>query len=95
MSEWVKLTAAEQLGKDLFFDHTLSDPQGYSCASCHVPETGFTGPRSDVNEFSGPMPGVMPGRFGHRKPQAVTSAVCPSSVCTLRKSAPASSKWVA
>jgi len=70
----VRLTALEQLGKNIFFDRTLSSPQGYSCATCHVPSTGFTGPSSPVNEFSGPMPGVIPGRFGHRKPQAVAYA---------------------
>ena len=70
----VPLTPVEQLGKDIFFDSTLSNPHGYSCATCHVPQTGFTGPSSLVNEFSGPVPGVIPGRFGKRKPQAVPYA---------------------
>lgn len=70
----VSLTLLEQLGKNIFFDRTLSNPQGYSCATCHVPSTGFTGPSSPVNQFSGPVPGVISGRFGHRKPQAVAYA---------------------
>ena len=40
----VPLTPVEQLGKDILFDHTLSDPPGYACFTCHTPETGFTGP---------------------------------------------------
>jgi len=67
----VHLSTAEQLGKDIFFDATLSHPSGYSCATCHLPAAGFTSPSSPVNEYSGPVPGVVPGRFGHRKPQAV------------------------
>jgi cytochrome c peroxidase len=64
----VPLTPVEQLGKYMLYDHTLSDPPGYACATCHVPETGFTGPNSEINLFSGPMPGVVPGRFRNRKP---------------------------
>jgi cytochrome c peroxidase len=64
----VKLTPTEQLGKFMIFDSTLSNPVGYSCSSCHVPETGYTGPSSQINEFAGPMPGVVPGRSGPRKP---------------------------
>jgi hypothetical protein len=54
----------------MLYDSTLSNPPGYSCATCHVPETGFTGPNSEVNAFSGPQPGVVPGRFSNRKPQS-------------------------
>ena len=36
-----ELTPAQQLGKALFFDATLSEPAGQSCATCHVPENGF------------------------------------------------------
>jgi cytochrome c peroxidase len=70
----VPFSPAEQLGKDIFFDATLSDPAGLSCATCHVPSAGFTGSSSDVNSKAGPMPGIIPKRFGHRKPQAVTYA---------------------
>ncbi len=67
----VPLSPGEQLGKDIFFDSTLSDPPGYACATCHVPQSGFTGPSSLVNLVAGPVPGVVPGRVGRRKPQTV------------------------
>src|SRR5947209_2214026 len=68
----VPLSPAEQLGKFLFFDATLSNPPGYACATCHAPSTGFALPSSLVNEMMGPGPGVMVGRFGKRKAQSVT-----------------------
>jgi cytochrome c peroxidase len=67
----VPLSDAEQLGKDIFFDHTLSNPSGYACATCHIPQSGFTGPSSALNQVAGPVPGVVPGRFGRRKPQSI------------------------
>ena len=67
----VPLTPIEQLGKNIFFDQTLSNPAGYSCASCHSPSAGFTGPNSSINLAYGPMPGVVSGRTGFRKPQAI------------------------
>ena len=54
----------------MLYDSTLSNPPGYSCATCHVHETGFTGPNSEINPFAGPQPGVVPGRFSDRKPQS-------------------------
>jgi cytochrome c peroxidase len=68
------LSVGEQLGKDIFFDHTLSQPEGYACATCHIPQSGFTGPSSEVNIFAGPVPGVIPGRAGRRKPQSIPYA---------------------
>jgi len=68
------LTPVEQLGKFMLYDSTLSNPPGYSCATCHLKSTGFTGPSSVINEFSGPMPGVVPGRFGNRKPYSYSYA---------------------
>lgn len=32
----------EALGKLIFFDHSLSEPPGQSCATCHRPERDFT-----------------------------------------------------
>jgi len=32
----------KNLGKDIFFDHNLSDNGKMSCASCHLPENAFT-----------------------------------------------------
>src|SRR5260370_18345685 len=68
--EIIRLTPVEKLGQLMLYDSTLSNPPGYSCATCHVPETGFTGPNSEINAFSGPQPGVVPGRFSNRKPQS-------------------------
>ncbi len=65
----VALTPIEQLGKDILFDSTLSNPPGYACFTCHTPETGFASTSvSEVNLLSGIMPGRIPGRFGNRKP---------------------------
>jgi hypothetical protein len=74
----IALTPVEKLGKFMLYDHTLSNPSGYACATCHLPEAGFTGPDSLVNLFGGPQPGVVPGRFSNRKPQSyVYAAFCP------------------
>jgi cytochrome c peroxidase len=70
----VPLSTGEQLGKDIFYDATLSNPAGYSCATCHNPQTGFTGPSSALNLVAGPVPGVIPGRFGRRNPQPIPYA---------------------
>lgn len=65
------LSPIEQLGKQIFFDTNLSTPAGQSCASCHAPEAGFSGPNSDVNLVTGVYPGAVPTRFGNRKPPTV------------------------
>jgi len=49
----------QQFGEKLFFDKTLSDPEGQSCASCHGPEVGWTGPNEGVNKMGGVYPGAM------------------------------------
>lgn len=62
------LTPMEQLGKELFFDTNLSTPPGQSCAACHAPEAGFTGPDSYINATQAIYPGVVHTRAGNRKP---------------------------
>jgi cytochrome c peroxidase len=62
------LTPNEQLGKSIFFDENLSINQNQSCASCHGPEVGFTGPLSDINAGGAVYEGSISGRFGARKP---------------------------
>ena len=68
----VPLTPVEQLGKDIVFDTTLSNPPGYACFTCHTPETGHASPGlpdgSEVNAFFGIPSGVVPGRAANRKP---------------------------
>ena len=64
------LTPQQQLGKSLFFDTNLSTPTGQSCAVCHAPNVGWTGPDEDINEAGAVYEGAVPGRFGNRKPPA-------------------------
>ena len=61
------LSPKEQLGKYLFFDKNLSVPEGQSCASCHEPELGFTGPDDEINKAGAVYEGAAKGRFGNRK----------------------------
>lgn len=68
VSHAAELTPLEQLGKLLFFDENLSTPPGQSCAACHAPETGFTGPDAEINATLAVYPGVVHTRFGNRKP---------------------------
>jgi cytochrome c peroxidase len=56
------------LGKAIFFDVTLSANGNQSCASCHAPEVGWTGPISAVNAAGAVYEGSIAGRFGNRKP---------------------------
>jgi len=64
------LTPMEQVGKFLFFDPKLSVPEGQSCAVCHGPEVGFTGPDEELNKLGAVYEGAEKGRFGNRKPPA-------------------------
>jgi cytochrome c peroxidase len=61
------LTPLEQLGKDLFFDK-ISSPASMSCAACHKPEMGWTGPVAGINLQGGVYRGAVRERFGNRKP---------------------------
>ena len=68
------LTPQEMLGKLLFFDTNLSDPRGQSCAACHGPTVGYTGPDSAINAGGAVYEGAVAGRFGNRKPPAAAYA---------------------
>jgi cytochrome c peroxidase len=76
-SDNTSLNPKEQLGKRLFFDAKLSVPEGQSCASCHAPEAGFTGPDEVINKTGAVYEGATKGRFGNRKPP--TSSYCGDS----------------
>ncbi len=65
-----ELTQQEQLGKFLFFDETLSEPDGQSCASCHAPDAGF----ADPDTYLPVSEGVIPGLFGDRNSPAAAYA---------------------
>jgi cytochrome c peroxidase len=62
------LTPMELLGKTLFFDTNLSKNGNQSCATCHAPEVGYTGPNSAINAHGAVYPGSDPALFGNRKP---------------------------
>ena len=62
------LSPKETLGKKLFFDPSLSANGTQSCAVCHAPETGFTGPDAAINAGGAVYEGALPHRFGNRKP---------------------------
>lgn len=62
------------LGMMLFCDMNLSEPRVQSCASCHAPSTGFTGPTSEVNAHGAVYQGANPGAFGNRKPPSAAYA---------------------
>jgi cytochrome c peroxidase len=64
----------EVLGKNLFFDTSLSTPAGQSCGSCHAPSTGFKFPDSHVNSGFGVAVGVIPDRFTNRATPTVSYA---------------------
>jgi cytochrome c peroxidase len=69
------LTPKQQLGKQLFFDPSLSHPDGQSCATCHAPEGGFTDPDKSFPVSKG----VFPDRFGNRNtPTAAYMAFSPA-----------------
>ena len=68
------LTANEQLGKAIFFDEDLSINRDQSCATCHAPQVGWTGPLSDINASGAVYEGSISGRFGDRKPPSAAYA---------------------
>lgn len=60
----------EEIGKMIFFDKTLSNPTGQSCASCHDPKTGFSDPNHAVVS-----PGAVAGIFGNRNAPSISYAM--------------------
>src|SRR6266403_2275665 len=67
----------ELLGKLMIYDKHLSVNRNEACNFCHMPETGFTGPASELNRTTGSYPGSVRTRFSDRKPQ--THAYAPLS----------------
>lgn len=62
------------LGRLIFFDKTLSEPGGQSCASCHDPASGFADPSGRPTSE-----GVLTGIFGARNaPTAAYAAFSPA-----------------
>ncbi len=63
-----ELLLKEQLGKSIFNDKNLSINGNQSCATCHAPESGWTGPNNFINAAGSVYEGSIPDRFGDRKP---------------------------
>jgi cytochrome c peroxidase len=57
------------LGKLLIYDKQLSVSRNEACAFCHMPDTGFSGPISELNATTAAYPGSVRTRFSQRKPQ--------------------------
>jgi cytochrome c peroxidase len=68
------LTPEEQLGKAIFFDEHLSANNNQSCATCHGPEAGWTGPVGAINAHGAVYEGSISGAFGDRKPPSAAYA---------------------
>lgn len=64
------LSDEETLGKAIFFDERLSINHNQSCASCHDPAVGWTGPTEAINIRGSVYEGSIPDAFGDRKPPA-------------------------
>jgi cytochrome c peroxidase len=59
----------ELLGKAMLYDKELSVNRNEACNFCHMSETGFTGPISELNRTTGSYPGSVRTRYSDRKPQ--------------------------
>ena len=70
----------QQLGKQLYFDVTLSINENQACASCHTPAAAFTDPRNTADPANNPVsPGSITGKFGTRNaPSAAYARFSPS-----------------
>ena len=79
------LSPIEQLGKSIFFDQNLSINQNQSCAACHAPEVGWTGPDESINLHGAVYEGSIPGSFGDRKPPSSAYATQSPILHFLRK----------
>jgi cytochrome c peroxidase len=84
---WAQAVAAElevkeQLGEKIFFDKNLSLLRNQACATCHVPEAGWVGDDTKINEGGGVYEGSIPGEFGNRNPPSSAYAT-PSPVFWL------------
>ena len=67
-------TGIQALGRELYFDKTLSRNGNQSCAECHDPKFGFTGPKVAVNKGGAVYAGSFRQRFGARKPPSAAYA---------------------
>ena len=76
-ARWAALDRFQQitlLGKIIFYDKDLSVNRNEACSFCHMPETGFSGPVSVLNQTTAAYPGSVRTRFSGRRPQSHTYA---------------------
>ena len=59
-----------ELGRLLFFDESLSSPEGQSCATCHAPEIAFANPETGLPVSRG----AITGRYGNRNDMTIAYA---------------------
>lgn len=59
----------ELLGRQIFFDHSLSEPSGVACVTCHRPEKGFADTLSRTNSE-----GAVKGLFAKRNSMTISYA---------------------
>src|SRR5512143_1684791 len=69
-----KPSAAQELGRQIFFDESLSAASNQACADCHDDAAGGTGPDETINRAGAVYEGSVFGRFGNRKPPATSYA---------------------
>ena len=73
------LSSLASVGRSIFFDKSMSNPVGtQSCASCHLPNTGFNGLGDGPGFTQGIGQGAVVGAFGGRKvPSAAYATFSP------------------
>lgn len=74
LSRMADASAMVAVGQAIFFDQRLSQNGNQSCAACHDPAWGFTGPIQAINAGGAVYEGSVPGRFGNRKPPSAAYA---------------------
>ena len=77
------LTDKEKLGKLLFFETSLSTPEGQDCSACHKPELAFADPETGLPVSRG----AIKGRYGNRNdlPVAYASFIPPLHFDTVEQ----------
>lgn len=69
------LSSLAAVGRQVFFDSKMSNPVGsQSCASCHMPNVGFSGLGDGPGFVQGVGQGAVVGAFGGRKPPSAAYA---------------------
>jgi cytochrome c peroxidase len=71
----------ELLGKAMLYDKHLSVNRNEACAVCHMPQTGFTGPVSELNATTGAYPRIPAHALQRPQatdPQLRTALSCPA-----------------